>query len=257
MALIVNKTKKQIAPRIVLYGEAGIGKSTFGAYADKSIFINLEDGLSTIEADAFSFPEPNYPEKVFDGVKQQIKDLINEEHDYKTLVVDSLTKLEKFIWDKLCDDFRVNNIEQVDGGYAKGYIHALNHWDSFLELLDYLRKEKNMTIILLAHDGVVKVENPETQSYDTLVPRLHKKAVDKVVQWADCVFYAHKQIAIRELKEGFNKTRAIAIEKGKDVRVIRTIGNAAVVAKNRYNLPEFLPLDYDAFKAELNKFYNN
>lgn len=257
MALVVNKTKRQIAPRVVLYGEAGIGKSTFGAYAEKSIFINLEDGLDSIDADAFQVPNPEEPEKAFDVVKNQIKDLITEEHDFKTLVVDSLTKLEKIIWDKLCFDFRVKNIEQVDGGYARGYTHALNYWDNFLEMLDYLRKEKNMTIILLAHDGVVKVENPETQTYDTVVPRLHKKAVDKVVQWADCVFYAHKQIATRELKEGFNKTRVIAIEMGKDSRVVRTIGNAAVVAKNRYNLPEFLPLDYEAFKQELNNFYNN
>lgn len=259
MALVVKKSKKEVPPRIVLYGEPGIGKSTFGAFAEKSIFINIEDGLDSIEADVLpviSTEEDRDVPKSFEEVKEQLKALIYEEHDYKTLVIDSLSKLELLIWEKLCNDFHVTNIEKVDGGYGKGYTHALNLWNEVLDIIDYLRKERNMTIILLAHHGIQNTQNPETQTYDTLVPQLNKKVVELIVRWADCVFYAHKQILVREFEKGFNKKRAVAINKGNDVRIIRTVGNAAVVAKNRYNLPEFLPLDYDAFKTELNKFYN-
>lgn len=266
MALVVKKTKKVVPPRIVLYGEAGIGKSTFGALAGNSIFINIEDGLDSLDAvalpvqlkkDEQAEEDLRTVPKSFEEVKEQLKALIYDEHDFETLVIDSLSKLELLIWEKLCHDFHVTNIEKVDGGYGKGYTHALNLWNELLEIIDYLRKERNMTIILLAHHGIQNTQNPETQTYDTIVPQLNKKAVELIVRWADCVFYAHKQILVRELEEGFGNKRAIALNKGNDVRIMRTVGNAAVVAKNRYNLPEFLPLDYEAFKTELNKFYNN
>lgn len=70
-----------------------------------------------------------------------LKSLINEKHDYESVVIDSLDWLERLVWDKLCQQYGVESIEKVDGGYARGYMHALsspNDWkvDRLKDCLD-------------------------------------------------------------------------------------------------------------------------
>ena len=54
MAISLTDIKRNTtgAPRIVLYGVAGIGKTTLAACAPKPIFLQTEDGLGRIDADA-------------------------------------------------------------------------------------------------------------------------------------------------------------------------------------------------------------
>ena len=249
--IIKGKTPK--APKIMIYGTPGVGKSTFAANAPDAIFIQTEDGLDNIDATKLPLCE-NYGE-----VLEQLAALASEEHDFKTLVLDSLTNLERFIWAKVCSDFGVKNIEKADGGFARGYKHALDRWKEIVDALTFLNKERNMTIILTAHEGVQEVKDPETETYHRKAPRLHNLAEYMIEEWCDCVFHAKKQFRVQKTEEGFGNKRAIASALGADggERVIRTIGTAAVVAKNRYNLPEHLPLDFNAFwdgvKANLNQ----
>jgi hypothetical protein len=42
------------------------------------------------------------------------------EHDYESVVIDSLDWLERLVWDSLCQEYGVSSIEKVDGGYARG-----------------------------------------------------------------------------------------------------------------------------------------
>ena len=107
MSLADIRTKsKQKPPRLVVYGGAGIGKTTFGSTMPKPIFILTEDGMGTIEA-------PQFPLcKSFEDAMGYLKDLVEEDHDYKTVVVDSLDWLEPLIWDQACQDNGWRSIEQ-------------------------------------------------------------------------------------------------------------------------------------------------
>lgn len=238
--------RSNLPPRILLYGYEGIGKSTFGANAEKPIFIQTEDGLRQLSV-------PKFPlSKSYQDVMDSIYSLVTEEHNFKTLVIDSLSKLEKFIWDDVCKEFKVKNIEKADGGYGKGYKHALDRWNDFLDLLDRANTEKNMTILLIAHVGTQEVKDPENLTFDRTAPRVHKLAEGAISQWCDCVFFAYKEIVVRETEEGFSSKRGMALDMG-DNRIMRTTSSAAVIAKNRYNLPKFLPLDYQTMMEEINK----
>jgi replication-associated recombination protein RarA len=46
----IRSKGKQKPPRIILYGGAGIGKTTFASKMPNPIFILTEDGMGTIEA---------------------------------------------------------------------------------------------------------------------------------------------------------------------------------------------------------------
>src|SRR5688572_16219699 len=87
-------------PRIVLYGVRGIGKTTFGASAPSPIFIRTEDGLAGLEVDTFDLATS------YQDVVQQIRHLIDAQHNYKTLVLDSMSVLEQLIWEHVCVKYR-------------------------------------------------------------------------------------------------------------------------------------------------------
>ena len=123
-------------PRVLCYGVEGIGKSSFGAQAPNPIFIQTEDGLDELDCDKFPLAQS------YDEVAAALTDLCNQPHDYETVVIDSLDWLERLIWDKLCSQHGVSSIEKVDGGYARGYMHALTYWREIIDHLNILRNQR-------------------------------------------------------------------------------------------------------------------
>jgi len=227
--------------RVMLYGTHGIGKSTFASRAPKPIFIQTEDGLGEVDCDRFPLAT------TFDQAMKALSELYTDKHTYRTVVVDSLDWLERLIWAEVCRKRNVENIEDI--GYSKGYVFALTQWREFIEGLTALRNDKGMTVILIAHAKIERFENPETESYDRYVPRLHKLAAAVVQEWCDEVLFATYKVLTKQTDEGFNRKRTQGIGTGE--RIIRTTERPAHVAKNRLNLPDELPLDWNAYAQHL------
>lgn len=223
-------------PRIIIYGSEGIGKSTFASHTPNPIFIQTEDGLSSINAAKFPLATS------FEQVIDQLKAVLNDEHNFNSLVIDSLDWLEHLIWDKVCEEFGVRNIDKADGGFGRGYMQALTHWREITALLDEIRAKRNMVICLVAHAKVERFEDPENASYDRYAPRLHKYANSLMCEWVDAILFATRRIRVD--KEA-GKASAIGSNGGE--RVLRTAGSPACIAKNRYSLPEEIPLSWQAF----------
>jgi len=229
---------KAPAPRrVMLYGTHGIGKSTFASCAPKPIFLQTEDGLGEIDCDKLPLVTS------FAEAMGSLSELYTEKHPYQTIVVDSLDWLERLIWAEVCRKRNVENIEEI--GYAKGYVFSLTQWREFLEGLSALRADRGMTAVLIAHARIERFENPETESYDRYVPRLHKLAAAIVQEWCDEVLFATYKVYTKQSDEGFNRKRTKGVGSGE--RIIRTQERPAHVAKNRLNLPEELPLDWNAY----------
>jgi len=238
----IHTGRRPSPPRFVIYGTEGIGKSTTASQAPNPIFIPTEDGLDQI--DCASFPLATS----LANVEAALQSLIQDQHDFESVVIDSLDWLERLIWDALCELYGVASIEKVDGGYARGYTHALTHWRRVLDALNTLRSRRGMCIVLLAHAKVEKFEDPESAAYDRYSPRLHKHATALVNEWADAVLFATRKIITKTEETGFNRERTIASGLGKDggERVLRCVGSPACVAKNRFDLPAELPLSWTA-----------
>src|SRR5690606_3610639 len=132
----IHSGRRHTPPRLLIYGTEGIGKSTTAAQAPNPIFIPTEDGLDQI--DCASFPLAG---KLAD-VESAMQSLLHEKHDFESVVIDSVDWLERLIWDVLCEQYGVSSIEKVDGGYAKGYTHALTHWRKVLNDLNALRSKR-------------------------------------------------------------------------------------------------------------------
>jgi len=243
----VQRGRTPKPPRVLLYGVEGIGKSTFGSQAPKPIFVQTEDGLDEIACDKFPLA------KSYDDVIGALAELRVEQHDYETVVVDSLDWLERLVWDRLCAQYGVNSIEKVDGGYARGYTHALTFWREIIDQLNILRASRGMVVLLIAHSKVERFEDPESSPYDRYSPRLHKHAAALISEWCDAVLFATRKFRTQSEDAGFGRKRTIAQPIGKDggERILRCVGGPSCVAKNRYGMPEELPLSWAAFMAAL------
>ncbi len=234
-------------PRIVIYGTEGIGKSTFSAQTPKPIFIPTEDGLGCIDCHHFPLV------KTLEDVEHALRDLRAEANDYQTVVIDSADWLERIVWDAVCDQYGVQSIEKADGGYGRGYMHALVHWRRLIAALDQLRTERGMLVLLTAHAKIERFEDPEATAYDRFVPRLHKYAAALICEWSDAVLFATRKIRTRTENAGFNRQRTIATAIGRDGedRILRCVGGPSCVAKNRFGIAEELPLSWGAFMTAI------
>lgn len=232
------KGKRTSPVRAVLYGVEGIGKSTFGADAPGAIFLGAEDG--TDHLDVTRFPSPEGWQEVMDAVRV----LTLEQHNYQTLVIDTLDWAEPMLWDFLCKRDNVANIEAY--GYGKGYSAALDEWRVFLAALDRLRKSKGMHIILLAHSQIRPFKNPEGEDFDRYEMKLHSKAAGLIKEWAEHVLFAnYETFAAKDSKT--KRVRGIST----GARLVYTQRTAAYDAKNRGDLPESMPLSWADFAAAL------
>ncbi len=233
---------KRVRPRrTMLYGVQGVGKSTWASMAPAPVFLPTEDGLADI--DCTSFP-------VFtswEDMRGALKELANTEHDFRTVIVDSLDWLENLIWDVTCREHQQKSIEAF--GYGKGYTEAMSYWREFLRLLDVLRTNRDMAVILLAHSKIERFEAPETMSYDRNVPRLHKTAAGLVQEWCDEVFFATYRVFTKVEKGKFNKEVTKAVGQGE--RIMRTTERPFAQAKNRLGLPDEMPLDFTVYEELL------
>jgi len=226
----------------MLYGTHGVGKSTFASHAPKPVFVQTEDGLGEIECDKFPLTT------TFDQAMQALSELYTDKHAFRTVVVDSLDWLERLIWAEVCRKRNVESVEDI--GYAKGYVFALTQWREFLEGLTALRNDRGMMVVLIAHARIERFENPETDSYDRYVPRLHRLASQVVQEWCDEVLFANFKVYTKQTDEGFNRKRTHGIGTGE--RILRTAERPAHVAKNRLNLPVEMPLDWSVYARHLN-----
>ena len=223
-------------PRIMIYGSEGVGKSTFAASSPKPVFVQTEDGLSEIDTAKFPLCA------TYADVVEQLKAVRDGEHEFQTLCIDSLDWLERLIWDRVCQDYGVKSIEKADGGYGKGYTHALTYWRQIIALLNEIRAKRNMAVVLIAHSKVERFEDPEHASYDRYTPRLHKAACSLVCEWVDAVLFATRRMRVDSTT---GKAAPVGADGGE--RILRTNGSPACIAKNRYGLPTELALSWTAF----------
>jgi len=236
----IRRNKNIAAPRVCIYGVEGIGKSTFAAGAPAPVFIQTEDGLGSLQVDHFPIAT-----KVSD-VLDALSSLFEDDHTFKTVVIDSLDWLENLIWRDIEQKY-----DAKDLAYGKGAMIAADKWREILEGLTALRNDKGMIVILLAHVEIKRFDSPETEPFDRYQPKLQARSSALIREWVDAVLFANYKTIVKRDDVGFNKTVARGISTGE--RLLYTSERPAYQAKNRYGLPESLPLSWEAFESAIKR----
>lgn len=241
------KRKRVIEPpRILIYGPEGVGKTSYGAYAPNPIFLPVEEGLTGMpEVPSFDLI------RNFDALQEAMVFLADEPHDFQTAVLDSLDWLERLVWDEAC---RRNKWESISSpGYGEGYARALEIWRLVLDMFEAIRHDRKMAFVFIAHAAIVNYKDPENPAYDVFQPKLHVSgkgvgANPLIAEAVDAIFFLNKSATVTKDKIPGGKkdapnTRARAV--GGQQRTIRTDGEAAFKAKNRWNMPASIVLPAD------------
>lgn len=244
LADIRTKPDVMLPNRYGIIGPAGTGKTTLGAYSVKPIFLmpRGETGLLTL-INAGRLPEiPHFPEaQSWDELLGYLRVLRRENHEYRTLVVDTINTAENLLHEHVCET-------QFNGDWSKtgflsfnaGYEVSLGPLREMLVLLDALRSEKRMMILLLGHTRIKTFKNPEGADYDRYQPDIHEKSWSLVDRWLDTVLFLNYETIVTQVQESGKQKKGKAI--GGSRRFAYTERTAAYDAKNRLGLPKQIDL---------------
>jgi hypothetical protein len=229
----------------LIYGVDGVGKTTACSHAPNPVFIGAEKG--TEQLDVARFPQTETIQDLLD----QLRALQTQKHEFDTVVLDSLDWIEPLIWKAVCDEAKVESIEQAFGGYGKGYVRALDLWRLLLKELAILNR--SMHVLMIGHAQIKSFQDPDLASaYDRYQLKINDKAAALVREAADAVLFARFETeVIRDGGNGRSKARV----RGEGVRIMYTESRPAFDAKNRFNLPFAMPLDWKVFGAAIRAFY--
>lgn len=228
--------------RWLVYGPPGSGKTSGAASTPKPLFLQVEDGTPAgVEFDAVKV-------KKFTDVMDIIGALYSDKHDYKTLVIDSLSALQPLIFDEVCVRGGKKSIEEFP--FGKGYVEAERVVGSDLMAgLNALHDERGMNVLLIAHSRIRRFDAPDSASFDRFEPDLHAKISPVIEREMDAIFLIKDQATIKSQDVGFNKERTYAEGSGR--LFIYTESRPAFVAKNRYGLASKIPYEKSGFYTAL------
>ena len=220
---------------LTLCGEAGSGKSSLAStFPDAFIIRTVGEAMPRDVNNAPDELPPLGGKRLENGtwdeseLFDQLMALVKDEHNYKTLIVDSITGLE---------DLFVQNILEVQPAKQKSMNSAMggfgSAWDTVAakhgrlrKAAEVLRTRRGMNVVFIGHVEVDRVDPPDGEAYSKYNLQLHKKTAPIYVNNSDVV--------------GFLKQDRIVMEGGKaqttDGRVLVVEMTPANVSKNRLGI---------------------
>jgi hypothetical protein len=186
-------------PKLLIYGASGVGKTVLGGSAPRPIFADVEGGMRSIQHAGVA----RWPVNTWNDMRELVRFLVREEHQFQTLVIDSLNEVQRLLMDTTIEDFKPGQ-----GGVPRrtyGNLPTLNDWGKMLADFErFIRglKTVQMNVILLA------ATSGGLSSEGTIEPAFRgKETTQMVARYMDVVGY----YAIREEAQGQGRTLTRAL----------------------------------------------
>lgn len=225
--------------KAVLYGQEGVGKSSLAANIPGIVFIDCEG--STNKMNVRRLPPPDSWAMLCDEME-----FIRENaaaKGYRAVAVDTFDWAESLALQAICAEHNVKGIEGFN--YGKGWQYECELIARFLESTDKLIKA-GIHVILICHAIARKTTLPEAMDeYDHWELKLGNKTTNKIApllkEWSDMTLFLAFKTQIMAADDKGKVHKATSVQ-----RVMYATKSAWWDAKNRFGLPDSMPLDYSA-----------
>jgi hypothetical protein len=256
MSILQNVAKPQPqAPMIIIVGFPGAGKSTLAGLFPDPIFIQAEHSATVFETWPAERQPSFFPQlptaktpkpRTSEVLREQLLALYKEAHDYKTVVIDTVTSLnnlfekEVVVFDRKADE--IESIGEAAGGFQKGYDVVAGMHSEVITICSHLQK-KGIAIVFLSHSGIVRLKNrPDTESeYKAFTLDMHEKSRRLYVANSDAVVYLKQEefiIGAETNKKGQTVKTGRIQQMGERILITASDGTVGYIdAKNRYGMP--------------------
>ena len=214
--------KDPLSATTLIYGHPKVGKSTFCSNFPNTLFLATERGLDYLNV--YQVPITTYEE-----LCEAYKELKVGNHEFKTLVIDTVDRLYQIIRDYVMKKNNIQHESELEWG--KGWELVAKTFSTVFYNLTNLP----MGIVIISH-AEQKEEKTRTGKEVKIYPTLPKKARDLIVNFVDNILYFE---ALDTVDEEGNPTIK---------RIIRTKPSQAYEAGSRIGgLPDDIPLDYEEY----------
>lgn len=193
----VTTGKTEVAPKVMVYGMAGVGKSFLAATLPKALFLDIEGGLSFLDV-------AKTPVATADELMADLLELYKApKQEYKYIVIDSVDWLVSLFVAKTSGSGQGKTLEalmdsatltlnKAQGGYGNGKLVLANYIkDVLVKFLNMLNR-KGYGIILIAHADRKTLLDSDGTNMERLAPKMDINSMGTFCEWVDNLFYIRK-----------------------------------------------------------------
>lgn len=183
----VIKGKTLTAPKVMIYGLAGVGKSTLASKMSKPIFLDFEGGLNYM--DVARTPQIQSLDEFYMDLGELYR---KSEREYDTIVIDSADWLVRKVVEKAAG-IDSKNLEETlnrsNGGYGNGKQVLENHIRTKLLPTLVALNKKGYGICLIAHAERKNMMDADGVDIEQISPKIDVNTMNVFVEWCDNVLY--------------------------------------------------------------------
>lgn len=190
----VTTGKTEVAPKVMITGLSGAGKSYLAATLPDALFLDIEGGLSFLDV-------AKTPVATADELMADLLELYKApKQEYKYIVIDSVDWLVSLFAAKVSGSGQGKTLEalmdsatltlnKAQGGYGNGKLVLSNYVkDVLIKFLNMLNR-KGYGVILIAHAEKKSLMDSDGTNIDRIAPKMDINSMNVFVEWVDNLFY--------------------------------------------------------------------
>jgi len=217
----------------LIYGEPKVGKTTFASKYPNALFIATEAGHKFVEVYQTN-------PKSWTDIKKTARELLTEEHDYKTVVIDTADNMVMMVARSVCNQMNLQH--EADADFGKAYSRIKQE---IMDVVSALTRH-GLGVVFISH-----VDMRETTMHQNVSDG---KGGHRLTEVKSKMIDATLSGSAKKIIRGLCDMIFYCYIDDNSKRWIRTKQTESIMAGDRSGkLPAVMPLDYEKFENELKK----